>query len=322
MKLPWLVIFAATVTSIGARPTRPIRFARRRRRRRSSCSTSSTRSSTSRRAIDAETILAKHPEFVRRHVGDGAHPARRRGQPRPRAVLRAPRRGSAPRCLREPDRMGEASHARGVLDQRRDGSLRRRARGSRSLRGKVRPRHGLAADLADIQARSHGRRARDRSQARVVGRSVRARARLQRHARARVRSARSRGRRTSGRPKASRRRRARSCILLRNASGVAFTRFRLREAEELGLRAHKAAEQDCDGAATTSSPGCTSSRASSRSRSPRSSRSRQRRSRSAIARTTRSLAARSSPTSCSPSARSTTPSGSPPRSTRCPSGWA
>jgi len=40
----------------------------------------------------------------------------------------------------------------------------------------------------------------------------------------------------------------RSCILLRNASGVAFTRFRLREAEDLGLRANKAADQDCDGA--------------------------------------------------------------------------
>ena len=38
-----------------------------------------------------------------------------------------------------------------------------------------------------------------------------------------------------------------SCILLRNASGVAFTRFKLREAEELGLRANKAAQQDCDG---------------------------------------------------------------------------
>ncbi len=39
-----------------------------------------------------------------------------------------------------------------------------------------------------------------------------------------------------------------SCTLVRNAAGTAYTMFRLREAEELGLKAHEAEEQDCDGA--------------------------------------------------------------------------
>jgi hypothetical protein len=38
-----------------------------------------------------------------------------------------------------------------------------------------------------------------------------------------------------------------SCNMLRNAAGAAFNRFRLKEAEELALRAHKASEHDCEG---------------------------------------------------------------------------
>jgi tetratricopeptide (TPR) repeat protein len=37
----------------------------------------------------------------------------------------------------------------------------------------------------------------------------------------------------------------RSCTILRNAAGAAFTHFKLREAEELALKAHKADSEDC-----------------------------------------------------------------------------
>lgn len=39
----------------------------------------------------------------------------------------------------------------------------------------------------------------------------------------------------------------RSCNMLRNAAGAAFNRFRLKEAEDLALRAHKAEDNDCEG---------------------------------------------------------------------------
>jgi hypothetical protein len=38
-----------------------------------------------------------------------------------------------------------------------------------------------------------------------------------------------------------------SCNMLRNAAGAAFNRFRLKEAEDLALRAHKAEDNDCEG---------------------------------------------------------------------------
>ena len=38
-----------------------------------------------------------------------------------------------------------------------------------------------------------------------------------------------------------------SCNMLRNASGSAFSRFRIKEAEDLALRAHKAEDKDCEG---------------------------------------------------------------------------
>jgi tetratricopeptide (TPR) repeat protein len=40
---------------------------------------------------------------------------------------------------------------------------------------------------------------------------------------------------------------SKSCNMLRNASGAAFNRFRLKEAEDLALRAHKAEDNDCEG---------------------------------------------------------------------------
>lgn len=40
---------------------------------------------------------------------------------------------------------------------------------------------------------------------------------------------------------------SKSCNMLRNASGAAFNRFRLKEAEDLALRAHKAEDHDCEG---------------------------------------------------------------------------